>query len=56
MARQDDATTEPDVPTMHVTPAPRGEDARLRETRETLNRIRWHSVTQRVRELRNPKE
>jgi hypothetical protein len=53
MARQDDATTEPDVPTMHVTPAPAGEDARLRET---LNRIRWHSVTQRVRELQNPKE
>jgi hypothetical protein len=56
MARQDDATDEPDVPTMHVTPVPAGENARLREARETLNRIRWHSITQRVRELQSPKE
>ena len=56
MARQDDAMNEPDVPTVHVTPAPAGEDARLREARATLNRIRWHSVTQRIRERRTPKE
>ena len=41
---------------MHLTAAPRGEAARLRKTRETLNRTRWHSVTQSVRALRNSKE
>ena len=56
MARQDDSTTGRGTRGMHYSDAPRGEDALLRKARETVNRIRRHSVTRRIRESRNPKE